>query len=660
MKNFKKFLQIVFVLVLLVGTFNKIATAAPVPEPTCTSTQTLVGDTCVDNPLSSDKSITAFTFPNEVADNTVITEGAIKDDKGNITGGTIVVTMPSDTDLTNLVPAITANTSFSPNFTTFDFTNPQTYTVTAEDKTTQIYTVTVKLDQTTSSGGGGSSTPPPSSLNVQVQVDVPATCSATDTDGVVHNYGDSSSNSYLAICALEAAIKTGSISNVQLSNKYPSMGLFVVSMNGVSADSNSQYWAIYQNGSYASAGVVLLPVATGDSIMFQLHDFSDKNLGDQVTLNIHSLVSNIQNSGVTGNSISTSGGKSASTDSGSKSIFDVAKALDFLASQQKTNGSFGEDLYTDWSALALASNPKYQDQENKLITYFSTEKLSGNLLTDYERRAMALMTLGLDPYNTNGENYINKIVSSFDGKQFGDVNQDNDDIFALIVLQNAGYTQNDKIMSIDIPFVLNAQNENGSWDNSVDMTGAAMEALSPFNQNEQARPNDPLVGQVKTALTKAENFLKQNQKDDGSWNENASSTAWAIEGILAQGEKIEDWKTTSGNTPLDYLATVQDTDGGIKDTDLNTKIWETGYVVSALSGKTWNQTMQTFKKENLPKIVVATLKKSPTIAEAPKPIVSPADNTSSQNTASVINSLSSSPSTTPSKNWFIRLLELIF
>ena len=48
---------------------------------------------------------------------------------------------------------------------------------------------------------------------------------------------------------------------------------------------------------------------------------------------------------------------------------------------------------------------------------------------------MALMSLGLDPYNTNGENYINKIISGFDRKQFGDASVDNDDIFALITLQ---------------------------------------------------------------------------------------------------------------------------------------------------------------------------------------------------------------------------------
>ena len=35
--------------------------------------------------------------------------------------------------------------------------------------------------------------------------------------------------------------------------------------------------------------------------------------------------------------------------------FDTNKALDFLTAEQKEDGTFGADLYTDWSAMALAS-----------------------------------------------------------------------------------------------------------------------------------------------------------------------------------------------------------------------------------------------------------------------------------------------------------------
>jgi hypothetical protein len=150
--------------------------------------------------------------------------------------------------------------------------------------------------------------------------------------------------------------------------------------------------------------------------------------------------------------------------------------------------------------------------------------------------------------------------------------------------------------------------------------------------------------------------LKQNQKDNGSWNNNASSTAWALEGILALNEKPEDWIKNS-NTSFDYLATTQDTDGGIKDASMNNKIWETSYVVSALSGKTWNQIMQKFEKL-IP----------PTTTETPKKITK-IQKSKLETTASVINAVTNTPTPpatnltenpAPKKNWFTRLLDNIF
>ena len=332
-----------------------------------------------------------------------------------------------------------------------------------------------------------------------------------------------------------------------------------------------------------------------------------------------------------------------------KPTFDLKKAFDFLITQQKENGSFGEDLYTDWTALALTTG-NFQDQTIKLIKYFGESK-SGNMsLTDSERHAMALMAVGLNPYNNNSENYIEKIINSFDGKQFGDVNEDNDDIFALIVLQNVGYQQDEKIISNDISFILSKQKDDGSWDGSADMTGAAIEALVSF-------PQTPGVGE---SLEKAKKFLKQNQKNDGGWN-NVSSTAWAIEGILALGEKIEDWGKNdpaidgASNTPLDYLATLQDNDGGIKNENIQNKLWETIYVVSALSGKTWNQIMQKFEK--LEKPIVNKI-----IVNLPKKILK-----KEMLTATAINTTTppfATPETArteiPKKSWFKNFLAKIF
>ena len=418
---------------------------------------------------------------------------------------------------------------------------------------------------------------PVPTLNITASVDVPETCNATDTDGAMHEY--SKSDSYLAVCALEAGIKNGSIPSTELSNQYPSLGLFITKVNNI-GDPNSQYWAIYQNGNYSMSGITSMPVTSGDVIVFQLQGFYDptnlNNSDNQVTLNIHSLV--------TPEPIThySSGGSYIVPKA--KPTFDITKATDFLLSQQKADGSFGEDLYTDWTTLALVSNPEISKVAlDKITKYFSENKFSGTNTTDYERHAMALMALDLDPYNTNNENYIKDIISKFDGTQFGDKKADNDDIFALIVLQNAGYKIDDEMISADISFILSKQNTDGSWDENVDLTGAGIEALASFSSPKQG------FGE---SLAKAEKYLKQNQKTDGSW-QNVSSTAWAMQGILAQGEKMEDWKSNE-NSPMDYLATEQDVDGGMKDADLNSRIWKTSYALTSASGKTWNQIMQKF------------------------------------------------------------------
>ena len=474
------------------------------------------------------------------------------------------------------------------------------------------------------------------SLNIDTAVDAPTSCTVTDADGIIHDYG----NSYLAICAFEKALSNGSISNIQLSNQYPGLGLFVTSINNVTADPNSQYWTLYQNGNYASSGITQLPVTSGDILMFQLHDFSDNNLGDQITLHINSLITTPAGSGplisYTEPIISPIIiANTTPTTIEIKPTFDNKKALDFLITQQKENGSFGEDLYTDWITLALVGG-NYQDQVLKLIKYLGNSKLENPTLTDYERRAMALMALGLNPYKTNNENYINKIITSFDGKQFGDLNEYNDDIFALIVLQNAGYKQNEKIISDDISFILNQQKENGSWGDSIDMTGAAIESLASFSN----------VTNVNESLINAKKFLKQNQKENSGWG-NASSTAWALEGIIALGEKQDNW-IKNENTPSDYLATIQDTDGGIKNENIKNKIWETAYVASILSGKNWNQLLQKFEKPemtivtNLPK---KNLKKQELTATTINAISNPIPEAKKDNSK---------------KNWFIKLIENIF
>ena len=82
--------------------------------------------------LGTAKNILTFVFPGQP--------------DGIISGTNISVTVPTGTDVTALAPTYTVSalaTGSPASGTTRNFTSPQTYTITAEDTSTQVYTVTV-------------------------------------------------------------------------------------------------------------------------------------------------------------------------------------------------------------------------------------------------------------------------------------------------------------------------------------------------------------------------------------------------------------------------------------------------------------------------------------------------------------------------------------
>lgn len=361
-------------------------------------------------------------------------------------------------------------------------------------------------------------------------------------------------------------------------------GIFLNSINNISGfvtqNTNGfdvyHYWSWGTNGADAMVGMNQYTLQAGDQVYLTFIDPQTEAETEEQVQHFHS-----------------SGGSSKKVE---KEIFDYKKALEYLASQQKADSTFGAELYTDWAGIAFGSDTSsnFSEQKEKLIKYYSENKLSDNAsLTDLERHAFALMSLNLNPYNTNSINYIAKIISHYDSKteQFGDANLDNDDIFAILVLQNAGFDLKDTQIAKSIDFVLSQQKADGSWDNNADITSAGIQALVKFNESPK----------VKTTLENARKYLTENQKEDASWAENVSSTAWAANSILALNEKIEDW-TKNGNNPLNYLSENQETDGSVKISEtenLDSKIWETSYAAIAASGKSWNQIIHQFEKQKI-------------------------------------------------------------
>jgi hypothetical protein len=268
----------------------------------------------------------------------------------------------------------------------------------------------------------------------------------------------------------------------------------------------------------------------------------------------------------------------------------VPRALAYLSSAQNTDGSFASLVLTDWAALAFAASDP-GSAKTLLRGYLQTAAPTLSAITDYERHAMALMALGIDPYTGGPSDYISPIVSSFDGTQIGDASLDNDDIFALFPLTHAGYGASDTIIQKTVAFIISRQAANGSWDSSVDITAAAVQALAPLSS----------LPDVPAALSKAETYMRSQQQANGGFGSagqaNSFSTSWVMQAIAALGQQESAW-APGGYYPNDYLASVQQSDGGVEvvSASAQTRTWATEYATPGSLGKTWSSLLSSFSK----------------------------------------------------------------
>src|SRR3989344_6667490 len=86
-------------------------------------------------------------------------------------------------------------------------------------------------------------------------------------------------------------------------------------------------------------------------------------------------------------------------------VFSVQNALNYLASVQSADGSFaGSSLYTDWAGIAIGAAGESGIIRTNILLYMNARNSIDSLLTENERRAIALLSLGQNPYSFNGTN----------------------------------------------------------------------------------------------------------------------------------------------------------------------------------------------------------------------------------------------------------------
>ncbi|OGG56316.1 hypothetical protein A3D71_03060 [Candidatus Kaiserbacteria bacterium RIFCSPHIGHO2_02_FULL_55_20] len=409
-------------------------------------------------------------------------------------------------------------------------------------------------------------------------------CTVTDSNGDSHVFAQT--NTFLGICALQAAKDAGAVSDFVLTND-PGLGLYVQSVNGISAGA-TEYWALWQNEGYTSCGLGCLPVAQDDTLSLVLTDWMANTEGTGIAFSIDSLTAT---SSVPAPSNSGGGGTGGLT----HYPLNISSALSYLASKQNGDGSFSSSLLTDWAALAFAAGDPGAAKTN-LRDYLLSARPQLSSVTDYERHAMALEALGINPYSGTSVDYITPIVSAFDGTQIGDPNLDNDDIFAVFPLLRAGYGPSDTIIQKVAAFILSAQRPDGSWDGSADMTAAAAQAVGLFFGTPGIKSST--LGQ---SLGKAQAYLVLTQQADASWG-SVDSTSWVQTMINSTYEgdptRAIPYTSSGGYIPGDAIARAQQSDGGVRPTtdSVDNRVWSTSYAVTAASGKSWLALLQPFSR----------------------------------------------------------------
>ena len=278
---------------------------------------------------------------------------------------------------------------------------------------------------------------------------------------------------------------------------------------------------------------------------------------------------------------------------------EITKALEYLKNRQSEDGGISGITVTAWAAMAISASEESFEDWGNLINYLKKKSmvLDPEKATDWERHALAIIACNENPNNFTGIDFIEKIISFYDGIQYDEVSILYDDYFGIISLISAGFKTTDLIIQNTKSYIISKQDENGGWGDA-DSTAAAIMSLVTAGETIDSK-----------SITDGLTYLKTLQTNDGgfrSWTEtNAASTAWAVMAIIATNNNptSSEW-TKNGNDPISYLISLQQQDGSFnwaKDKSINPE-WMTSYVIPALLGKYYPVKINesAFKKNNPP------------------------------------------------------------
>lgn len=271
---------------------------------------------------------------------------------------------------------------------------------------------------------------------------------------------------------------------------------------------------------------------------------------------------------------------------------EVTDALNYLRTQQGTDGSIGDFATSAWAMMAIAASREDPhdwkvDTNPSIVDYLASNAGSASTATDYARMLLAIAAANEDPASFGGMDFASLLQATYDGTQIGDSSLLNDDFWGVLGLIAAGEDPTSAIIADSVSFILSNQGDDGGWSwgvgqtSDVDDTAAAIMALIAAGQPTSSQ-----------AITDALAYIKSTQMDNGgfeSWGSTNSATdSWGIDGIVAADEDPTStgWVSVAGNDPVDDLLTFQNPDGSFNWTVAtpSNKELMTSYAITALLG----------------------------------------------------------------------------
>jgi len=273
----------------------------------------------------------------------------------------------------------------------------------------------------------------------------------------------------------------------------------------------------------------------------------------------------------------------------------VNKLINFIKSNQDSDGKIIDGSTSDWLTMAFASKGIYADTVKKgsqsLYDYvynYEVENLDSELnsCAAYPRHILALLSSGVNKNDSKITALKNKLtVNCTQNNKYG---QDgiNDDIFGLLAALALDESGDSNLVQITLNAIKSNQQPDGGFAypgpfESSDLTGAAVNAL--VIASEKGLTVDPDIFQ------KAKQYLKSQQLSDGGFgygSSDALTTSWVMMGINALKENQNDWFNSEGKNPW-YILTTLENDHFIQSWDNDVDWFGTKSAIPALMGKTW-------------------------------------------------------------------------